>query len=273
MKKFILLYLFLVTVLTACSSPMGKLEPKIEEFNVKYPHHLEVYQGVNRQMQYAWSGNPKNPPLIFIHGSPGGWDAWVDFLLNEELQKDFHLIAVDRPGYGGSKKGETEISLIMAVMQFNKSGKKAILIGHSYGGAVIAQIAADMPDKISALIFVASSVDPALEETKWYQYPANWWPLKLLLPDPLRVCNEEIMALKKELEILKPRWNEIKADVGTIQGDADDLVPLKNQDFIMENIAQSKIKFKERKSGMNHFVPWQHPELILQAIDKLKESH
>lgn len=248
------------------------------EFEKNYPGHIQTYQGQNRPMQFAWTGNKNAPPIVFVHGSPGEWGAWVYFLMNEDLQKNFHLIAIDRPGYGGSGRS-AELSLrnqaedIALVLQFNHSGQSAILIGHSYGGAVIAQMAADQPTKVFGLIFVASSVDPSLEDTKWYQYLATWWPFRVLIPNSLRVCNEEIMALKGELLLLKPRWPEIKADTVTIQGTEDNLVPLANQDFILAQLSQKQVKGIERVQGMNHFVPWEHPELILQAIEKLRTKN
>lgn len=279
-KKVLRLILFLFAfTLSGCASPTARIDGKISEFKTKFPDHIQSYQAAHRKMQFAWSGNPNAQPILFVHGSPGAWSAWAEFLLNEDLQKHFHLIAIDRPGFGGSGEGETESSLktqaedILAVLQFNRSGKKAILVGHSYGGAVIAQMAVDQPDRIAGLIFVASSVDPDLERIKWFQYPAAWWPFRVLIPTALRVCNEEITALKGELILLKPRMNSITANVATIQGTADDLVPPANQDFILQQIARDHIRLIERVDGMNHFVPWEHPELILKAIATLGEIH
>lgn len=259
-------------LLVSCVSPFKKIESKIDYFKKKYPHQIESYNSKNRKMSFAWSGDPQKAPLIFVHGSPGSWTGWVEFLLDENLQKNFHVIAIDRPGYGGSGSGHTEPSLkkqaedIIAVLKNNTSGKKAILVGHSYGGPVIAQMAADSPDSVEALIFVSSSVDPKLEKTKWYQYPASWWPFRTLIPNDLRVCNEEIFALKEQLELLDSRWPEIKALVATIHGEQDSLVPQKNQDYIHKKISPSQLKVKVQQQDMNHFVPWEYPEIIVKAI-------
>ena len=270
-----IVFLALAGSSASCTSPTARLEPKVQEFKAKYPGHIQSYAGVHRQMGYAWSGNPLAQAVVFVHGSPGQWSGWVEFLLDEDLQKNFHLIAVDRPGYGGSGAGQTETSLrhqaedVAALLQMNHSGKPAILVGHSYGGAVIAQMAADQPSKISNLVFVASSVDPALEKTKWYQYPASWWPFRALIPGALRVCNEEIMALKPELLLLQPRWKEISAGVSSLQGTGDDLVPAANQVFILDHIPKAQIQVVERVVDMNHFVPWEHPVLIKNTLLKL----
>lgn len=269
-------FLMALNGLMGCASPTARIQPMVKEFKQTYPANFAELNGPHRQIHYAFSGNPNNPPVIFVHGSPGDWSGWVEFLMNEELQKHFHLIAVDRPGYGGSGEGEAELSLknqaqdILGVLQFNHSNRPAIVVGHSYGGAVIAQMAVEKPESISELIFVASSVDPKLEDSQWYQFVATWWPFRLMIPTGLRVCNEEIMALKEQLERLEPQWSSITANVVTIQGTGDTLVPAANQDFILSHVRPELVQSVITVEGMNHFVPWQRPELILNELYKLE---
>lgn len=276
MKKT--LFILSLLTLSACTSPAARIQPQIEEFKSRYPKQIALVRTRAHNLKYAWSGDPKSPPLVFIHGSPGSWEGWAEFLLHADLRKRFQVIAVDRLGYGGSDPGISQGSLanqanaIITILQANQSGKPAILVGHSYGGAVAAALAIEYPDQISAVVFVASSVDPELERTKWFQYPATWWPIRQLIPEMLRVCNEEILALKGELQALRPHWNKIRARVATIQGEADDLVPAQNQDFITANISPKQLVYRERIATMNHFVPWEHPGLILAAIALLTEN-
>ena len=264
--------------MVSCASPTGNLQAEIEQFKKEFPNHILTYQGKNRPMNYAWSGDVTQRPIIFVHGSPGSWDGWVHFLRDPELQKRFQLIAIDRPGYGGSGEGTTETSLahqaqdVLEVLQFNQSHLPAILVGHSYGGPVIARAAMDHPEQVSGLVFVASSVDPDLESTKWYQYPANWWPIKKIIPDALRVCNEEILPLKGELQEMLNQWKKISAKAVIIQGEKDDLVPPGNADFLVKKLDPKVIVKVHRVSSMNHFVPWQHPELILEGIQEINST-
>ena len=110
------------------------------------------------------------------------------------------------------------------------------------------------------------SVDPDLEKIKWFQYPATWWPLRLLIPSQLRVCNEEILPLKSELVAMLPFWKNIKAPTVLIQGELDDLVPPANLDFLLKNL-NDKIVLKTMKiPELNHFIPWKRPDLIIQGI-------
>ncbi len=265
-------------VLTSCVSPLGNLQAEVNEFKKEFPNQIQNYEGKNRTMNYAWSGDPAKRALLFVHGSPGSWDGWVHFLRDPELLKNFHLIAIDRPGYGESGHGKTELSLaaqaedVLEVLKVNKSQRPAILIGHSYGGPVIARAAMDHPDKVAGLVFVASSVDPDLESTKWFQYPASWWPFRVLIPEALRVCNEEIMPLKAELQKMSPFWKNISAKVVLIQGQKDDLVPPENLDYLIRNLNQKNVVKIFKIQEMNHFVPWQHPELIFQGIHEINAA-
>jgi pimeloyl-ACP methyl ester carboxylesterase len=265
-----LVFLFL---LISCQNPTKVIRRDIERFEREYPDHFATYKTVHRQMGFAWSGNPAKPPLLLIHGSPGSWKGWAQFLLDKNLQKKFHLIAIDRPGFGVSGEGKAETSLekqaalIFESLLFNSSKKRAIVIGHSLGGPVAARLAMDYPEKFSGLIFVAASVDPNLEKIKWFQYPGRWFGF--LLPKDLRVCNEEIFPLKDELEKMLPYWKKIQAKVVIIQGEEDNLVPAANVDFLLEHLPKENIVDVVKVPNLNHFVPWKRPELILQAIEKL----
>jgi pimeloyl-ACP methyl ester carboxylesterase len=263
--------------MAGCINPTVSVNAEVKQFKSEYSSHIQRFQGKNGDMGFAWSGDPKKRPLLFVHGSPGSWEGWSHFLMDSELQKRFHIIAIDRPGFGHSRRGQAEPSLsiqassVIEVLKFNQSQKSAILIGHSFGGPVIARAAIDFPNQVAGLVFVASSVDPELEETKWFQYPATWWPIRLLIPSELRVCNEEILALKSELKFMLPFWNEIKAPSVLIQGELDELVPPGNQDFLNNHLNKNLVVKSIREPDLNHFIPWKRPDLILQGINELDQ--
>ncbi len=58
----------------------------------------------------ATTGSDTLPPLLMIHGAPGAWYGSRILLDDSILQKHFHLIAVDRPGYHKSRfKGKKRL--------------------------------------------------------------------------------------------------------------------------------------------------------------------
>lgn len=269
-----LLLLAFVT-LGGCVNPTSVIDSKKKQFRDQYPDQVYTYQNGDRQMEAAWSGNPEKRPLLLIHGSPGDYESWAEFLVDLELQKNFHLIAVNRPGYGKSGAGVAEVSLqkqaadIEAVLTFNKSGLPAVLVGHSFGGPVVARMAADFPHQTAGLVFVAASVDPELEEFKWYQNFALWPVTSWMVPSALKVCNDEIMALKKELTTLVPLWSQIRAPSVILHGTKDDLVPPANVQFIKNHLRAALLLDTQLVEGLNHFIPWKRPDLIRNAITRI----
>lgn len=270
-----LILAMLAIFFSGCANPLATIQPEIDYFTKAYPQNFGNVKLESKNIHYAWSGDKDKQPLVFVHGSPGSWKGWAHFLLDKNLQRNFHLIAIDRFGYGESNPGKAERSLerqaraVLKVLSLNQSFKKALLVGHSFGGPVIAKAAILAPDKIGGLVFVASSVSPDLEETKWFQYPASWWPIKALIPHDLRVCNEEIFSLKSELLIMEKEWDKIKSKVAIIHGLDDRLVPPENADYILNRLNKDLIVMNRQISSQGHFIPWQQPYSILEAINSL----
>lgn len=270
-----LFYFFLVLFLISCANPLKTIQPDIDLFLKKYPRNFGFVETDHRRVHYAWSGDPAKRPLVFVHGSPGSWQGWAKFLTNDNLQKNFYLIAVDRLGYGESGKGVTEPALerqaqaVLDALSKSRSQRKSILIGHSFGGPVIAKSAMMNSNQISGLVFVAGSVSADLEKMKWFQYPATWWPLKLLIPTDLRVCNEEIFSLKNELLKMSGEWSKIDLKIIVLQGTKDQLVPVGNADFLQNHLPKKSLLSLQKIPNQGHFIPWERPDLILKAIEDL----
>lgn len=223
----------------------------------------------DRKLHYVTVGDTSKPVVLFVHGSPGTWDNFLGFLSDSTLLNNYRFIAVDRPGFGKSGYGIPERSLekqaaaITEILKIEQTS--AVLVGHSYGGPVITRMAIDAPELVDGLILVAGSIDPELEKTKWYQIPVHYKILSWILPGLLYSTNEEILALKQELENMMPYWSSITQPVSVIQGGQDQLVPVGNADFaenMLENAPTKMIVIPE----MNHFVPWNRPELIRTEI-------
>jgi len=231
------------------------------------------YQG-KRFMNYIEVGDDSLPLVIFVHGSPGSLDAFLDFLADTTLLKKAHLISVDRPGFGESNFGNAEPSLkkqaalLKPILETHKNQRPIILVGHSLGGPVIARMAMDYPELVDGLVFVAGSIDPDLEPHEWFRAPLATPFLSWMIPRGIRASNDEIYKLKPELQEMLPLWSTIKAPVIFIQGGADQLVDPGNADFAKKKMTGTTVKLV-LKEDMNHFVPWSHPYLIKEAILQL----
>ncbi|MCF8580241.1 pimeloyl-ACP methyl ester esterase BioH [Enterobacter ludwigii] len=96
-----------------------------------------------------------NCHLVLLHG--WGLNAEVWNCINEELASHFTLHLVDLPGFGRSR-GFGPMSLDeMAQQVLAAAPQNAIWLGWSLGGLVASQIALTRPERVSALVTVASS--------------------------------------------------------------------------------------------------------------------
>ena len=232
---------------------------------------IEQYEVNQQTIQFTHIGDKNLPLIVFIHGSPGSSSAYLDYLSDKRLLENAQLVAVDRPGFGYSDFGKVEISLdkqakaIKPILEQFRS-KKTILVGHSFGGPVIAKLAIDYPHLVEGLVIVAGSIDPDLEPNEWWRKPLNWPVVRWLLPPALRVCNQEILPLEGELRKMASNWAKIAAPVIIIQGEKDRLVPKGNADFAQRKLTNSPKVVIDIIEGGNHFILWSLKDRIVDAI-------
>jgi pimeloyl-ACP methyl ester carboxylesterase len=225
-----------------------------------------------RTVHWVETGDPTAPTVLFVHGSPGSWDAFIHYLCDKRLTTRARVVSVDRPGYGASDPGrfdptlEGQAAVLRPILAEARRG--AILVGHSWGGPIIVQAAVDEPAVIRGLVLVAASVDPELEQVYWFQRPANWPALAWMVPRDWRVSNSELLPARTQLERLMPHLSEIRVPVTIIQGGRDDLVPPANAGFVAAHLVNSPEVEMVEVAHMNHFVPWTRPELIISAVEQ-----
>jgi pimeloyl-ACP methyl ester carboxylesterase len=113
------------------------------------------------------------PPLVFIHGASGNLrDQMAPF--RPMLEDRAEMLFIDRPGHGWSERGGPEnqtpdgqAAAIARAMQA-KGISRAIIIGHSFGGAIAASFALDHPDMAAGLVFLAPATHPWPGGVSWY---------------------------------------------------------------------------------------------------------
>ena len=271
-----LLILILAQLFSGCMTFRLSKKEIDDEFkaSIYKPTELQI-KVLGREINYAEIGNDSLPVVFFVHGSPGSWSAFSGFMKDESLLKKVKMVSVDRAGFGFSELGKGEKSLQKQaaylkpiVEKYKQKGKKLILVGHSLGGPMLARMAIDYPELIDNLIFVAPSIDPTLEPTRWYRYILDSIFIRYMIPRSFRASNLEILYLKEDLEAMLPYWKNIKQPTIVIQGKKDVLVHPDNAKFAQKMLVNAAIVQIWLKDDMNHFVPWSNPELIKEAILK-----
>lgn len=112
----------------------------------------------NSRMFILQAGQSDRPAVILVHGL--GNNASVDWQDNiSALAQKFHVIAVDLPGFGKSEHptgrySPTNYAQVLHFVITRYTAGKAIVIGHSMGGAVALRHAALYPDDVARLVLV-----------------------------------------------------------------------------------------------------------------------
>jgi len=219
------------------------------------------------QLHYAKSGTDTLPTLFFVHGSPGSWDAFKGYMMDTALLARFRMISIDRPGFGYSDFGAAmhlaeQAVLINKVIEKENNHKPVHLVGHSIGGPVIVQLAQDYPAEFASLTILAGSISPKEEPKEYWRYLFMYSPLRLLMPGAFKPSNDEIMFFKKDLYGIDTGYAALQMPVTFIHGDADKFVPVKNVEYGKQKLANNPNLKMIIIPGANHFIPWEHYDLI-----------
>lgn len=225
-------------------------------------------------LSYLMAGDPGGPRIILVHGTPGAATVWADYLLAPPAGTQ--VLALDRPGFGHSGPDAAvpglaeQAAAVVALLP--DDGRRVVLLGHSLGGAIVARVAADHPDRVSAIVLVAAALDPAQEHIHPLQQLGAWAPVRALLPRVIRNANAELMLLKPELETLAAALPRIRAKVLIVHGSADDLVPVANVDFVQARLSGARCVRTLLLPAGNHFLPWNREDVVREALRGAMES-
>ncbi len=119
------------------------------------------------------SQNNNAIPIVLIHGwglNSGVWQPLIE-LFTQDNSSRYQLITVDLPGFGENSATNIEPYSLSNICHHIEQivDKSAIYLGWSLGGLVATQMALNYPEKVLALITVASS-------PFFVEQPFNHWP-------------------------------------------------------------------------------------------------
>jgi 3-oxoadipate enol-lactonase len=117
--------------------------------------------------------------LVLLHGQPGSPADWLP--LAERLPAQLHAVAADRPGYGSSPlaAGGFAANARALLGDLDSRGvSHAVLVGHSYGGGVALSAASLAPERVAAVVLLAS-IGPGC---------VNGWDRLLAAPGAGQLC-------------------------------------------------------------------------------------
>ncbi|MCU0353053.1 MAG: alpha/beta hydrolase [Cytophagales bacterium] len=234
---------------------------------------FQTIQNDSLTLHYASVGSDTLPTLLLIHGAPGGWYGFVNMLEDSLLQRNFHIVAVDRLGYGKSRRKNqvavtsihTQAQSLLPLLQKAAARQPAIVIGRSYGAAIAAQLTLLRPESVRHLFMVSPPIDPDKEKIFWFARAARYRVVQWCLPRMFVVATAEKFAHAAELRELKPRWEKLDVPVTVLQGGKDWIADPLNLEFAKRHIKSKRAKFLFLPDA-GHYITETHTKLVKEII-------
>ena len=177
------------------------------------------------------------PPVVLVHGLSGSGRWWARNV--EPLARWFRVYVVDLIGFGRSRDRHTfvlsEAAAYLTRWMDQLDIERASVVGHSMGGFIAADLAANFPDKVDKLVLVDAAALPF--ERGYAQHVLGLaWALRhmpvgflpILFTDAWRAGPVTIWKAARELlgSDIRPKLAHIRAPTLVVWGEHDSLVPL-----------------------------------------------
>jgi pimeloyl-ACP methyl ester carboxylesterase len=224
--------------------------------------------------------------LVLVHGAGGSHLDWPSPL---RRLREANVYALDLPGHGRSEgAGRSPIAayrdFVLAFLDALDL-EKAIVVGHSMGGAISLDLALHYPDRLDGLILVGSGarlrVAPAIltgilsdfEATvdlvcDYAFGPSASEQLKRLgrqrlLKTPPEVLHGDYTAC--DAFDVMARLGEVRCPTLVVGGTADGLTPSKYSIYLRDHIPGAELVLVD---AAGHMVMLEKPEVVTKAISK-----
>lgn len=228
------------------------------------------------ELHFIERGDRNNSSILFIHGTPGSAKGFQTYYEDENLQKTYHMVSVDRLGFGeSSKKSEDSLSIhaesIIGLMESKWPEKKFTCLGHSYGVPVCLEMFSLRPELFNAGVMLAGAVNPNRKILRWYNYWANTWFIKLFLSRGFENSNDEMKGLREELYKLEKKLSQIEKKILIIHGQKDKIVPFEDSQYLKDQLVKAELKVLTPEK-MGHMFLWNQRDYVKSELVTFVES-
>jgi pimeloyl-ACP methyl ester carboxylesterase len=173
----ILFYFVALTVVFGLLAAMTILG--VARLEAAHPPSGEFVDVQGVRLHVVVLGVPRNsaeaePAVVLVHGASGNLED-MRLALGERLASAHRVILIDRPGHGWSSRPESDdyasparqAELVAAALE--KLGvRRAVLIGHSWGGACAIAYALEFPERTAGLVLLSAVTHPWPANAGWY---------------------------------------------------------------------------------------------------------
>jgi pimeloyl-ACP methyl ester carboxylesterase len=118
------------------------------------------------------TADPDTPAIVLLHGAGCNLED-MRLALGNHFAARYRVILLDRPGLGWSERGRGEggspayqAAVLNAVLE-RLDVKRAIVVGHSWGGLLALTFALNHPQRVAGLVVIAPPTHPWLGHATW----------------------------------------------------------------------------------------------------------
>ena len=139
--------------------------------------HFITIDGV--RLHYRETGPQSGPVTLVLHGAASNLEE-PHAAMGETFARE-RVIWLDRPGLGWSQRPrgtwspKQEAALIAAFLDALDI-RSAVVIGHSWGGAIAMRLAIEHPERVDGLVLLAPALSAWIGRAAWFN-SASFWPI------------------------------------------------------------------------------------------------
>ncbi len=228
--------------------------------------------GADVHYQVAGEGEP----VVLVHGLSGSSHWWIRNL--PALAGSYTVYLIDLPGFGAMSQHPGQLMLPeMAawLLQWMDAVRleRIRLIGHSMGGAIAIQCAAQRPGAISHLALAAPAAIPVGHPTLWSYMPPLMEAVGAMTPsflpilayDALRAGPGTLLRMSRDLltHDVRDELRQVTAPTLLIWGRRDSLVPPSLGHVMRQELADAELHILD---GAGHVVMYDRPAAFNKAV-------
>jgi len=236
--------------------------------------------------EYEGTDQENRPPVILIHGAGGNhlyWPAEVRRL------SSYRVLAPDLPGHGKSEgSGLQSVSSYAQALRDWMDAleiRRAVLVGHSMGGAIALQMAAKHPERIAALVLVSTGARlrvaaDLLENTRHpttFSNAVGWILERSFGPEApprlVELAGSRMLETRPsvlygdflacDLFDISDQLTEIRQPALVLHGSEDRMTPPRLSQFLAGSLPNARLA---SVPGAGHMLMLERPEAVAAAL-------